>query len=563
MEEEMTSLIKNETWSLVEPPPGRAPIKNRWVFKIKKNGQNNVKFKARLVAKGFSQRPGIDYGETYSPVVKHDSLRTILSLAAARDLELLQLDVKTAFLNGDIDEELYMDQPTGFKEDSKMVCLLKKGLYGLKQASRAWNEKFNHFLIQYGFTRSDADSCVYFQRDENNITIMAIWVDDGLLCSNHQSKLEDIVNYLSEKFEITSGPVDHFVGLEISRDRCKGVIHVSQQAYVKKILTRFRMGDCKPRSIPADPCSHLEKQCSTFETQDYPYREAIGSLMFAAICTRPDISYAVSQVAKYSSKPSYVHWEAVKRIFAYLKGTISFGISYFRGVKEGVLLAFSDSDFAGDADDRRSTTGNIFILNGGPVSWRSQKQKCVALSTAESEYIAASMATKEVVWLRRLLMEIGCQQNNSTPLFCDNQSAIRLVYNPEFHQRTKHIDVKFHHIRDMQIQQEISIQYIPTENQLANALTKKSNHQKLSKFKHSMECVHLYKLYEMFLSIQFFSCFVIEWVCWSKSAIWRDVQSLHSHENGLPTLSTPCSQIKMSVVNVSSISDISRPHSLQ
>jgi hypothetical protein len=315
---------------------------------------------------------------------------------------------------------------------------------------------------------------------------MAIWVDDGLLCSNHQSKLEDIVNYLSEKFEITSGPVDHFVGLEISRDRCKGLIHVSQQAYVKKILTRFRMGDCKPRSIPADPCSHLKKQCSTFETQDYPYREAISSLMFAAICTRPDISYAVSQVAKYSSKPSYVHWEAVKRIFAYLKGTISFGISYFRGVKDGVLLAFSDSDFTGDADDRRSTTGNIFILNGGPVSWRSQKQKCVALSTAESEYIAASMATKEVVWLRRLLMEIGCQQNNSTPLFCDNQSAIRLVYNPEFHQRTKHIDVKFHHIRDMQIQQEISIQYIPTENQLADALTKNLDHQKLSKFKHSI-----------------------------------------------------------------------------
>lgn len=486
MEEEMNSLIKNETWSLVEPPLGRAPIKNRWVFKIKRSGRNNVKFKARLVAKGFSQRPGIDYGETYSPVVKHDSLRTILSLAAAHDLELLQLDVKTAFLNGDIDEELYTDQPTGFKEDSQMVCLLKKGLYGLKQASRAWNEKFNHFLIQYGFTRSNADSCVYFQRDENNITIMAIWVDDGLLCSNHQSKLEDIVNYLSDKFEITSGPVDHFVGLEISRDRRKGLIHISQQVYVKKILARFRMGNCKPRSIPADPCSHLKKQFSTSETQDYPYREAIGSLMFAAICTRPDTSYAVCQVAKYSSKPSHVHWEAVKRTFAYLKGTISLEISYLRGVKDGVLLAFSDFDFSGDADDRRSTTGNIFILNGGPVSWRSQKQKCVTLSTAESEYIAASMATKEVVWLRRLLMEIGCQQNNSTPVFCDNQSAIRLVYNPEFHQRTKHIDVKFHHIRDMQVQQEISIQYIPTENQLADALTKNLDHQKRSKFKHSI-----------------------------------------------------------------------------
>lgn len=212
--------------------------------------------------------------------------------------------------------------PAGFKEDSQMVCLLKKGLYGLKQASRAWKEKFNHFLIQYGFTRSNADSCVYFQRDENNITIIAILVDDGLLCSNHQSKLEDIVNYLSDKFKITSGPVDHFVGLEISRDRCKGPIHISQQAYVKKILARFKTGECKPRSVPADPGSHLEKELFTSETQYYPYSEAIGSLMFAAICTRPDISYAVGQVAKYSSKPSHVYWEAIKRIFAYLKGII-------------------------------------------------------------------------------------------------------------------------------------------------------------------------------------------------------------------------------------------------
>ena len=193
MEDEMNSLLQNETWILVENPSGRKPIKNRWVFKIKRSSHDGIKFKARLVAKGFSQRPGIDYNETYSPVVKNDSIRTILSLSAVLDLELLQLDVKTAFLNGEITEELYMDQPSGFKEDNQMVCLLKKSLYGLKQASRAWNLKFNHFLVEYGFTRSDADSCVYFQKNESHTIIIAIWVDDGLLCSSHQTKLDEIV----------------------------------------------------------------------------------------------------------------------------------------------------------------------------------------------------------------------------------------------------------------------------------------------------------------------------------------------------------------------------------
>ncbi len=232
--------------------------------------------------------------------MKHDSIRTILSLSAVLDLELLQLDVKTAFLNGEITEELYMDQPSGFKEDNQKVCLLKKSLYGLKQASRAWNLKFNDFLVEYGFTRSDADSCVYFQKDENHTTIIAIWVDDGLLCSSHQTKLDEIVKYLSDQFEIASGLVDHFVGLEISRDRHKKLIHVSQQSYVKKILARFGVEDCKPCNIPGDPLfSHLEKDHVTPGVEDYPYREAVGSLMLAAICTRPDISYAVGQVAKF------------------------------------------------------------------------------------------------------------------------------------------------------------------------------------------------------------------------------------------------------------------------
>jgi hypothetical protein len=217
------------------------------------------------------------------------------------------------------------------------------------------------------------------------------------------------VKYLSDQFEITSGPVNHFVGLEISRDRHKKLIHVSQQSYVKNILARFGVEDCKPRNIPGDPFSHLEKDHLTPEIEDYSYREAVGSLMFASICTRPDISYAVGQVAKYSRKQTRTHWNAVKRIFAYLKHTSSIGNSYCEGGENHLLKAFSDAE-TGDTDDGTSTTGNIFILNGGPVARSSQKQMCVSLSTAESEYVAACMATKEVVWLRRLLMEIGCEQ---------------------------------------------------------------------------------------------------------------------------------------------------------
>lgn len=485
MKEKIDSLAKNNTWTLVPLPQGRVAIKNRWVFKLKYADGKPVRFKARLVAKGFSQRPGIDYDETYSPVVKHDSLRTVLAIAAAEDLEIVQLDVKTAFLNGDLSEVLYMEQPTGFRT-SDNVCLLHRSLYGLKQASRAWNSKFNSFLIKYGFIRSSADPCFYFQQDKEHITILAIWVDDGLLCSSRSTKLQDIVGYLSQNFEMTSGSADCFVGIQIKRNRKERTIHLSQGPYIKKILDKFCLTDCLQRTIPADPFTHLRRNTTTSESQEmeFPFREAVGSLMFAAICTRPDISFAVGQVAQFCNNPSRVHWEATKRILAYLKGTMDHGIVYRQvSSEENVLVAFSDADFAGNIDDRRSTTGNIFIINGGPVAWCSQRQKCVSLSTTEAEYVAASTATKEIIWLRRLLKDLGRPQHNATPLLCDNQSAIKLVRNPEYHQRTKHIDVRYHFIRSMQEDNTLNVKYVQTSEQLADGLTKSLDGPKFLKFK--------------------------------------------------------------------------------
>ena len=475
MDEELASLRKNEAWELTEIPPSRNIIQNRWVFKLKHDSSGGVqRFKARLVAKGYTQRAGIDYEETYSPVVRYDSLRAVFAIAAALDLEIAQLDIKTAFLYGDLNEELYMSQPTGFvsKGQEGLVCRLKRSLYGLKQASRSWNSKFNEFITKYGLKPSVADPCVYSLNSDGVIIIMAIWVDDGLVCSNHRSKLDDIVQFLSKQFEMTSGPAGCFVGIQIVRDREKKIIHLHQEAYIKRVLTKFQMEDCNPRSVPADPHSRLSKRVSTTEEEySCPFREAVGSIMYAMTCTRPDIAFSIGQVAQFCSSPSRSHWEAVKRILGYLKGTQDHGVSY--GSSDDFrLTAYSDSDFAGNTDDRRSISGTVLILNGGPVAWASRKQKCTSLSTTEAEYVAASSTAKDITWFRQLLEDVGHQQIFPTTLWCDNQSAVRLVRNPEYHQRTKHIDVKYHHIRDLQEAGVINVTHIRTKDQLADLFTK-------------------------------------------------------------------------------------------
>ena len=386
---------------------------------------------------------------------------------------MLQLDIKTAFLNGNLEEEIYLEQPEGFIVTGKetKVCRLRKCIYGLKQASRVWNRTFDDFLLRFGLTRSITDPCIYFRRHQNNFTIVAIWVDDGLVCGSDKKIINDMFTYLSTHFDMRSALVSNFVGLEIQRDRTNRNLYVSQPRYIAKILQKFSMSECNPKKVPADPNARLIISQSAVILEDAPYREAIGSLMYLTIASRPDIAFAVNQVSQFCEKPDASHWGAVKRIFAYLKGTSNYGLCFTKS-KEENLVGFSDSDYAGDLTTRRSTTGYIFLLNGGPVAWSSRRQTCVALSTTEAEYMAACEAAKEAVWLRRLLNEIGVKQSNPIPLLCDNQSAIKLVHNPEFHQRTKHVDVKFHFIRSQQENGNINVSYIETERQLADIFTK-------------------------------------------------------------------------------------------
>ena len=472
IKEEYDSLLQNKTWSLTKLPAGRIAIKSKWVFKVKHAANGSApRYKARLVAKGFSQRPGIDFEETYAPVIKHNTLRVILALTAAQDLELSQLDVKTAFLYGELDEEIYLQQPEGFvaagKEDH--VCKLHKSLYGLKQASRVWNRHFDGFLKLFGLKQSKADSCLYMCHNRNEFAYMAIWVDDGLICSNSALLTSKIVEYLSNHFDMRHGPADNFVGLSIHRARQERTLFMSQPDYTKRVLQRFHMTDCHPVKLPAEPGSHLG-ECAAENPIRVPYREAIGSLTYLATVSRPDMSFSVGQASRYCEEPKVQHWTAVKKILAYVKGTAQHGIRYT--LTADGITGFCDSEYAGDPNTRRSTSGFIFILCGGPVAWSSRRQPCVALSSTEAEFVASCDAAKEGVWLKRLLSEMMPGLSGPIPLMCDNQSAIQLVLNPVFHQRTKHIDVRFRFVRERQETGDIDVLYVPSVDQLADPLTK-------------------------------------------------------------------------------------------
>lgn len=469
MATEIDSLKRNGTWNLVEPPNSQKVIDNKWVFKIKTKANGNVDcYKARLVARGFTQEYGIDYQETFSPVVKFSSIRTILSIAAKEDLILKQFDVKTAFLYGDLQEDVFMKQPVGFEDGSGRVCKLVKSLYGLKQASRCWNKKFTTFINKFNFVACSADPCVFVCGKDGVRIILAIYVDDGLIAASTEASINPLIDFLREELEIKLFNAEYFLGLELKKLDSRSIL-LHQTSYAKRILDRFNMSECSGVATPVDSNQILDDSPDS-EISTFPYREAVGSLMYLAVATRPDISFAVGVVSRFLEKPTYAHVTAVKRILKYIKATYNYGIR-FDPTESIELLGYSDADYAGDRQTRRSTSAYVFLFGGNVISWSSERQKCVALSTTESEYMAASNAIKELLWLQNLLMElIGADVK--TTFLMDNQSAIRLIKNPEFHKRTKHIDVRYHFIREKFEEGRFNLDFVPSEEQVADVLTK-------------------------------------------------------------------------------------------
>lgn len=410
-----------------------------WIYRIKSTPNGSVnKYKARLVIKGCSQKAGIDYNETFSPVARFESIRILLSLAAVKDYEIVQFDIKTAFLYGDLNEEIFMTQPEGFENGSGQVCKLKKSLYGFKQAPRQWHEKFDSSLKQLGLKSTDYDSCVYTM--ENDSLYLVLYVDDGLIIGKSKTAINCLLTKLQNKFEITTTLDNYYLGLEIERDREKKIIRVHQSMYTKSILKRFKMDSANAISVPADVHTILKRNIDNNgqlgPVVDVPYRQVIGSLMYLAIGTRPDITFAVNNLSQFLERPSNEHWNAAKRVLKYLRSTIDIGIKFSSSNYPNVLTAYSDADYGSCVDSRKSISGVILMLNNGPVIWSSRKQSIVATSTTEAEYIAAHDASKEVVWARGFLKQLNVEQVRPTILYCDNAAAEKLIKNPVYHKRT-------------------------------------------------------------------------------------------------------------------------------
>lgn len=475
MREEINAFAENDTWDLVQLPTGKRAIDNRWVLRVKYKSDGSIdRYRARLVVRGIFQRAGLDYDETFSPVARYDAIRCVLAIAAKEKLVLGQFDVKTAFLHGDIDAEIFMTQPEGFDDGSGRVCRLKKSLYGLKQSPRCWNDKFNSFMVENDFIRSTADPCIYVRSREKEKLLVAIYVDDGLIAGSTNNAVNKFLDLLKSKFQITIGSLDSFLGMQI--EQRESSLFVSQTAYTEKILQRFDMAESKPMNTPAEN-NRSENQSMNPIEKSIPYRSAVGSLMYLACATRPDIAYAVSKVARSMAEPTSADWISVKRIFRYLRGTTNHGLLYTSSEDE--LCAYSDADLAGDPGTRRSTNGFVSLIGGTAVSWTSQLQKSVALSTTEAEFVAASEGAKELIWLKRLLNEI-CGKSGVPVLFVDNASAIKLVKNPEFHKRSKHIEVRYYFVRELFQNGDIFVEHVSSENQLGDMFTKPLNAKKFS-----------------------------------------------------------------------------------
>lgn len=500
-EEEIASIHDAGTWTLAPLPPGRQAIGCKWVFKLKHKADGSIdRYKARLVAKGFSQKEGIDYDETFAPVAKFPAIRALLSLVAHHDLELHQMDVKTAFLNGDLDRDIYMKQPEGFVAQGRehLVCKLRKCLYGLKQASRAWYEKIHQALTDLGFKALSADTCLYLRWRGSTYTIIALYVDDLLIASNSIQAVNILKRDLSLRFSMKDlGEAHYVLGIQIDRDRSTRTLTISQREYVHKVLERFGMTDCKPVGTPLESSIKLTKadcpspNAPTDAAFIRLYQSAVGAIMYAMLGTRPDIAFAVASLSQFSSNPGQTHWIAIKHVLRYLKGTMDYKLSY-GGVAANVqktplqFHGFCDSDWGADIDDRRSVTGYVFMLGGGAVSWQSKKQPTVALSSVEAEYMAATQATREAMWWRKLLHELAIQSYPTTVIHSDSQGSIALSKNPEHHARSKHIDIRHHFVREQVAAGTISLQYIPTEDMLADVLTKPLSRDKHSRLVHDM-----------------------------------------------------------------------------
>ena len=479
IKEETESHIKNGTWKIVKKEKNINIVTTKWVFVKKKDEYGNVlRYKARWVARGFTQEYGIDYEQTFAPVLKGKSIRIIMSVSASPNSKVVQLDFKTAYLNASVKEDIYVTPPPTIKVKQDEVMKLVKALYGLKQSGREWNLEINKYLLANNYTRCVKDTCIYIKQTKtSDVIIIGLYVDDIVISYDKKDEEE----WLNEKkklmstYELTDiGPIKHLLGIRFSKER-DGTIYMDQQAYIKEKLNQFKLSECKSVTTPGDQNIQVNESDESADAHDY--RSMVGSLIYASTWTRPDITHAVNMVSRYMQTPTVVHQRAATKILRYLSGTSDFKLKYnnYNNNKNVVITGYCDADWGGDKTDRKSTTGYCVYVNDNLVSWNAQKQHTVALSTAEAELMAMTEVMKEVAYIEQVLGEMKYVIQLPTAVFSDNQAAVQITHNDVNHDRTKHIAIRHLAVRDSINNKQIDVKWLRTDQQIADIFTKSLN----------------------------------------------------------------------------------------
>ncbi|GMI67117.1 hypothetical protein HRI_000381000 [Hibiscus trionum] len=472
---EYDALLQNQTWELVPLPPDRKPVGSKWLFRIKLNSDGSVnRYKARLVAKGYSQIPGYDFGETFSPVIKFFTVNILLSVSVVNKWKVHQVDVNNAFLKGDLTEDVYMSQPEGFEQQSSdgtvLVCKLRKALYGLRQAPRNWFSKLKGFLSSLGFRCSGADSSLFVHHDSTVVTYIAVYVDDILITGASDEYIQHVIHELDVKFSLKDlGCVQYFLGIEAVH--CSGGLFLSQKKFVEELLAKTNMHTSTSVDTPMVSFPKLSKADGSPFSDPKLYRSTVGALLY--VChTRPDLSFAVNKVSQFMQNPTDIHWSAVKRILRYLKGTVEFGLWFSDQSLPLQLQVFSDADWGSDIDDRRSISGHCVCFGLHLLCWSSRKQRSVSRSTAEAEYRSLADSTCDLLWIQAVLQDMGVFLSDVPQIWCDNTSTVAMAANSVLHAKTKHVELDLHFVREKVLRQQLVVNYIPAQSQVADIFTK-------------------------------------------------------------------------------------------